>query len=73
MICSNEILKERLQGRPQWRKSGTDEFIERMLNFNRWLKEHAATTNPPMTLYDNSHRSLQETTEDVARWIRERL
>lgn len=73
IVCDDALLEERLKLRPQWRKAGSSEFIERMLQFNRWLKEHATTTNPPMTLYDNSQRSIQETTGDVAQWIRERL
>jgi hypothetical protein len=44
-----------------------------MLAFNRWLKEHAPTTSPPMTLYDTSHRSIPETVDDVAHWIRQLL
>ncbi len=73
MVCDDALLKDRLKHRPQWRKSSSDAFIEQMLQFNRWLKEHAATTNPPMTLYDSGTQSIQETTRDVARWIRERL
>ena len=37
------------------------------------IKEHAATTQPPMTLYDTSHRSIAETARDVAQWIRQHL
>ena len=73
IVCADELLKERLQQRPQWRKSGTDSGVREMIRFNRWLKANAATTNPPMTLYDNSNQSIQETTSYVARWIREKL
>jgi predicted ABC-type ATPase len=73
IVCDDALLKERLQQRPQWRKSGSDDFVKQMVQFNRWLREHAATTDPPMTLYDNTHQSIQETTSDVAQWIRERL
>lgn len=73
LVCEDALLQERLRQRPQWRNSSSDEVVERMVNFNRWLKEHAATTEPPMTLYDTSHRSLEETTRDIAAWVRERL
>lgn len=73
MVCDDSLLSERLRQRPTWRKSGSDDVVERMIQFNHWLKEHAVTTNPPMTLYDNSQRSLQETTNDIAQWIRERI
>ena len=73
IVCNDALLEERLKLRPQWRKAGSNEFLERMLQFNRWLKEYAATTNPAMTLYDNSQQSIQETTREVAQWIHERL
>ncbi len=73
MVCDDALLEERLKLRPQWRASSSDEVVKRMVGFNRWLKEHSATTNPPMTLYDSSQRSIQETTSDIAQWIRERL
>jgi len=44
-----------------------------MIRLNRWLKEHASTTYPPMTLFDMSHRSIIETVRDVAQWNRQRL
>jgi hypothetical protein len=73
MVCDDALLEERLRLRPQWRRSGSDEVVKRMLNFNRWLKENAATTAPPMMLYDSSRQRIQETTANVAGWIRERL
>ncbi|HLG64473.1 MAG TPA: hypothetical protein VKY19_21225 [Ktedonosporobacter sp.] len=73
IVCDDVLLEERLKLRPQWRQSSSNEFVERMLQFNRWLKEHAAITNPAMTLHDNSHQSIQETTRDITQWIRERL
>jgi hypothetical protein len=73
VVCDDALLKDRLKRRPLWRKSNSDDFVEQMLQFNRWLKEHATTTYPPMTLYDSGNHSIQETTKEVAQWIRERL
>jgi 2-phosphoglycerate kinase len=73
MVCDEELLEERLKQRPKWRQAGSVEFIEEMFRFNRWLKQHASTTQPPMTLYNTSHWSIGETTRDVAQWIRQRL
>jgi hypothetical protein len=73
LVCDDHLLQERLQSRPAWRHTHATPFLEQMTNFNRWLKEHASTTTPPMTLYDTSDRSLDETTSSVALWIRERL
>lgn len=73
MVCDDSLLRERLQQRPQWRGSGSNDVVERMVQFNRWLKEHATVTNPPIALYESSYQSVQETTKGVAQWIRERL
>jgi predicted ABC-type ATPase len=73
MVCSENILVERLQDRPAWRQSHSLEFLENMIRFNQWLKKNADLTHPPMTLYDTNHRSIGESTEDVASWIRQRL
>jgi len=73
MVCDDQLLEERLKQRPAWRQSGSAEYIEGMIQFNRWLKDHASSTCPPMTLFDTSHRSIIETVRDVAQWIRQRL
>lgn len=73
IVCSDDVLVERLQNRPTWRKSNSPEVLETMIHFNQWLKENAHLTFPSMILYDTSHRSIAETTADVANWIRQRL
>jgi adenylate kinase family enzyme len=73
LVCDEEALVERLKQRPAWRQSGTPEFLARMVDFNRWLQEHASTTQPPMTLYDTTQRTVDETIADTVTWIRERL
>ena len=73
MVVDDPLLAERLKQRPQWRQSGSTEFVERMVQFNRWLKAHASTTNPPMTLYESNDQSIAQTTDEVAGWIMKRL
>ncbi|SRR5579883_63966 len=73
LVCEEETLIERLKQRLAWRKSSSAEALERMAQFNRWLQEHASTTQPPMTLYNTTNRSISETAEDIAQWIRQRL
>jgi predicted ABC-type ATPase len=73
LVCEDSLLAQRLQSRPMWRDSGSDEFIRRTIAFNRWLKKHAATTSPAMTLCDTSNQPIEETSHWIAQWIRERL
>ncbi|HXX78513.1 MAG TPA: AAA family ATPase [Ktedonobacteraceae bacterium] len=72
-VCDDDTLEERLKQRPGWRKSHTPEFLKNMLQFNKWLKANASLTKPPMTLFDTSNRSIDETVEYVAEWVRQRL
>jgi hypothetical protein len=73
LVCEDEALVERLKQRPAWRRSNSTEMLERMVQFNRWLQEHAPATQPPMTLYDTTNCSIAETVEYLARWVRQRL
>ena len=73
LVCDDHLLQERLKLRPAWRHSGSTEQIETMLHFNQWLKDHASTTRPPMTLLDTGHQSILEAVREVAQWIRRRL
>lgn len=73
LVCDDDLLVERLQGRPEWRQTHTPEFLEDMVQFNRWLKANASLSRPPMTLYDTSHGDIDETVKYVAKWVRERL
>ncbi len=69
LICSDETLIQRLLDRPAWRRSSNEAFIASMLDFTRWLKEHADTTQPPMTLLDITGQSIEQTAESIARWL----
>ncbi len=72
-VCDDALLAARLRERPSWRQSGRSGEIERMIGFNRWIEEHAAETEPPMSLLDTSDLTLEESTDCTSRWISERL
>lgn len=69
LVCDSQTLTERLRARPDWRNSSSSAFIEKMVEFNRWIKENAHKTEPPMTLLDNTPLSVDDTVECVAQWI----
>jgi rRNA maturation protein Nop10 len=73
LVCPDAVLKARLQSRPAWRQAGSPEFIANMLVFNRWFYDHAATTQPPITLHDTGAGSLAATTAFLTAWIRTHL
>lgn len=71
LVCSNEILSQRLRERPAWRGSGNPEYIEEHQRFNQWFIHYNQNGNqPPITLLDTSQKSLEETAKEVEDWIR---
>lgn len=72
LTCDGDVLTRRLRARPTWRNT-TDELIGEHVGFNRWLKQHAGTTSPPVTLIDTTDDSPEQTAARVAAWIRSRV
>jgi gluconate kinase len=73
LACEDEILEERLRNRPGWRNSYQSEFVKNMKEFNQWIKANAHRTDPPMTLLDNTHLSIEETVDQIIGWIHGQL
>lgn len=73
LVCEPEALKRRLMARPNWRQSGTPENLERMLDFNRWLLENAATTEPEITLLDTTDMTLEQSVTATHDWVTSKL
>lgn len=70
LVCDAEILGGRLRRRPEWRKTGSNEFIQRMVDFNNWFKQNAANSQPPIDLVDTTHFTVAESTATVAEWVK---
>ena len=71
LVCDDEVLVSRLRARPTWCNT-TDELINEHVKFNHWLKEHAATAAPPITLVDTTSADVPTTAALVASWVRGR-
>lgn len=69
LICDDAVLVGRLLARPAWRMSARPDVIAQQLSFNRWLRDNAPTTTPPMTLIDTSEAPEQETVRQVLEWV----
>jgi energy-coupling factor transporter ATP-binding protein EcfA2 len=72
LVCGDAELEARLRARPAWR-AWTDEKVARMLAFNQWVKDNAATTTPPMQLLDTTGHSVQDSAACVQAWVLARL
>lgn len=70
LICDDEIFASRLRSRPTRHGALKDEEIYEQVAFNRWLRNNARNTEPPMTLLDTSEITVDEIVEKVERWVR---
>ncbi len=73
LVCDDEALIRRLRDRPAWRNAGTPQFVQAMLDFNRWLQKNASSAEPPMTLLDTTDVSIDHSVAQTARWVRDHL
>lgn len=73
LVADDDVLRARLLARPSWRGWQDERRIADMLRFNAWVKDNAATTDPPMDLLDTSETPVEETALAVAAWVRARL
>lgn len=73
LVCDEKTLTKRLCARPQWRKSGTDDVLKRMSQFNQWIKDNASKTTPPMTVLDTTNMNLEQSVAAVRGWIQDQM
>lgn len=71
LVCSDDVLAERLQQRPIWRGTREPAYIQAHIRFNHWFK--AYRSQPVIKLIDTTGALLQETTSQVASWIDENI
>ncbi|MBX9667770.1 MAG: AAA family ATPase [Candidatus Obscuribacterales bacterium] len=69
LVCKPNELERRLKERPSWRKSGTPENLESMLNFNQWLLENASKTEPRMKVLDTTNVRVEDTVSSIQDWL----
>jgi hypothetical protein len=67
LVCSDEILSERLRQRPEWRGTREPAYIQEHIRFNRWFKAYDG--KPAIKLIDTTNVSLGETASQVSEWI----
>jgi hypothetical protein len=73
LTSEEEDLAERLRKRPAWRKCNDDAYIEEQVRFNQWLKAMGSKVTPAFEVLNTTKVSIEETVEQVASWIGERL
>jgi hypothetical protein len=70
LVCEPDIHEARFRSRGP---GSQDHRLPHFLNHNRWLRENASRTEPPMDVIDSTHQTPEETTRAVADWIRPKL
>jgi predicted kinase len=65
LVCADDVLSARLRARPEWRSAGQVPFVQSMLKFNRWFREHASAN---LALLDTGRVSVEESAQAVLGW-----
>ena len=73
LVADDDVLRARLTARPAWREWRDEGRIAEMLAFNAWIKANAQLTDAPMRLLDTTSASVGETTDEVVKWVLDRL
>lgn len=68
LVCEQAELRQRLMGRPDWRESSSEAFLNTMIGFNQWFYDQADSI-PELDLLDTTGQSLAATCAAVARWV----
>lgn len=69
LICEENELRKRLKGRPEYRRSRSDEFIKKQQEYNKFLKE-LAKTHKNMEILDSTKIPYREMAEKALEWLR---
>lgn len=72
LTCEDVELEHRLRARPAWRGCD-DAFIAEHVRFNQWFRLKADPDQPPISLIDTTQASVEESADEVRRWVRARL
>jgi len=68
LVGDGDVLRERLRARPAWRE-WDEPRIDEMLEFNTWLLANAATTSPPVRLFDTTRVSVDAAVAVAEDWV----
>lgn len=72
LTCDDDVLAARIRRRKPPRCTD-DAHVAEHVDFNRWLRQNAARAQPPVSLIDTTHASIEEVAASVAAWIRSRV
>jgi hypothetical protein len=73
LVADPEVHEQRLRARELPDDVSLHPEFPHFLNHNRWIREYAADTDPPMTLLDVTTLPPADAAEQVAAWVRARL
>lgn len=72
LVCSDALLRERLEARPAWRGSSDPETLDRMSVYNGWLWSRSSSDETPAVApFDTTEVSVEATVDAVRAWLDE--
>lgn len=72
LVCSDDVLRDRLRARPAWRGAGGDDFVKGQIQFNGWLRTEGPTAAVDYALVDTHALDAGQASAQVADWIEAR-
>lgn len=70
VVCDDAALEERMRN---GRGITEEDWLQGSANFNRWLKEHASETKPPITLLNITGKTPEQAAAEAEQWILSRF
>lgn len=69
LVCDGCVLADRLERRPSWRQSRSEDFIRQMLAYNRWLTLNGRNHQPAIHVLDTTNDEPKHTVVQVVEWL----
>ncbi|GAA1980568.1 AAA family ATPase [Amycolatopsis minnesotensis] len=71
LVGDDATLRRRLLARPAWREWSEPRVAE-MLEFAAWLRDTAATMDPPVEVFDTTEEPIEAAVDHAERWVLDR-
>lgn len=70
VVCDKEKLEEKMR---VGRKIEDESWIQSSVDFNEWLKKNGQSTQPAITLVDNTKLTPEQTAQEIHEWVMKHL
>jgi hypothetical protein len=69
LVADDQTLRDRLLQRPAWRRTASEGFIARQIDFSHWLRTSQEAADYGITVLDTTGASVSETAAEIEKWF----